>query len=413
MIAVAVIVAFVAGFYSAKSSSQAGNDPDAAFVNATSGQPVGVDFSPFWKAWSILNQNYVGATTTATSTQNEVWGAISGLTASFGDPYTVFFPPVQNQAFNDEISGSFDGVGMEMGMQNGNIVVIAPLRGTPAGDAGILSGDVLTKVNGADVSTMSLDQVVSMIRGKAGTTVSVTFARKGAAAPLTFSLTRATIDVPTIETSNSQSSISTTASTTIDKLNSNRIYLITLYTFTSDAALLFRNALKQFVNSGDHKLIIDLRGNPGGYLSAAVDMASWFLPASDVVVREQYANGTEDVFQSKGFDVFDNGNTDIVILVDGGSASASEIFSGALHEYKKATLVGVKTFGKGSVQELFPVTADTSIKVTVAKWLTPFGVSISEKGITPDYVVPITAAQTKAGIDPQMDKAVSILSAEN
>jgi carboxyl-terminal processing protease len=119
------------------------------------------------------------------------------------------------------------------------------------------------------------------------------------------------------------------------------------------------------------------------------------------------------VYQSKGYDVFDNGNTDIVILVDGGSASASEIFSGALHEYKKATLVGVKTFGKGSVQELFPITADTSLKVTVAKWLTPFGVSISEKGITPDYIVPITTAQAKAGIDPQMEKAISILSAEN
>ena len=335
ILVVAIIVAFVAGFYSAK-SSQTINIPSGTFTNATSGEPVGVDFSPFWKAWTMLDQNYVNATTTATSTQNRVWGAISGLTASFGDPYTVFFPPEQNQDFNDEINGSFDGVGLELGIQNDEIVVIAPLKGTPAGNAGIETGDILTKVNGTDISTITLDQVVGMIRGKAGTSVSVTIVRKGVSAPITFNLDRATINTPTIETSNSQSSISTTASTTIDKLNSNRIYLIALYTFTSDAANLFRDALKQFAQSGDHKLIIDLRGNPGGYLSAAVDMASWFLPSSDVVVREQYTDGHQDVYQSKGYDVFDNGNTDIVILVDGGSASASEIFSARSSRIQKS-----------------------------------------------------------------------------
>ena len=142
-------------------------------------------------------------------------------------------------------------------------------------------------------------------------------------------------------------------------------------------------------------------------------MASWFLPSSDTVVREHYSDGHEDVFQSKGYDAFDNGNTRIAILVDGGSASASEIFSAALHDYHKATLVGVKTFGKGSVQELFPITPNTSIKVTIAKWLTPNGVSISEKGIIPDFVVPITATDTAAHIDPQLNKAISILSTGN
>ena len=142
-------------------------------------------------------------------------------------------------------------------------------------------------------------------------------------------------------------------------------------------------------------------------------MASWFLPASDVVVREHYSDGHEDVFQSKGYDAFDNGNTRIAILVDGGSASASEIFSAALHDYNKATLVGVKTFGKGSVQELFPITPDTSLKVTIAKWLTPKGVSISEKGIIPDYVVPMTATSTAGHVDPQMEKAIQILQTGN
>jgi len=409
---VVIAIAFVAGFYAAKTSEVAG--PSSALSNATSSEPDSVDFSPFWKAWNILNANYVDATTSASTTQNEVWGAIQGMTASLGDPYTVFFPPAQNQAFNDEISGSFGGVGMEMGIQNSQIVIIAPLKGTPADLAGVKSGDVLISVNGQDATTMTLDQVISIIRGNPGTTVTISVGRKGVSAPISFTLTRATINVPTIETSTTQSSISAISTTTLSALSSNHIYLITLYTFTADAADLFRGALKTFAASGDHKLIIDLRGNPGGYLDAAVDMASWFLPSSDTVVTEKYSNGQEDIYQSKGYDVFDNGAVDIVILVDGGSASASEIFSAALHDYGKATLVGVKTFGKGSVQELFNITPTTSLKVTIAKWLTPKGVSISEKGITPDYVVPVTIpGPATAGQDAQMQKAISLLASQN
>ena len=411
ILVLSVIIAFTAGFYTA-ASSKSYAIPTETLSNATSSAPANVDFSPFWRAWNILNDNFVAATTTASSTQARVWGAIQGMTASLGDPYTVFFPPTENQNFNDEISGSFGGVGMEMGIQNGLIVVIAPLKGTPADAAGVKAGDVLTAVNSTDVSTLTLDQVVGMIRGNPGTTVSITISRKGTTTPLSFTLTRTTISTPTIDTSTTQSSISSMSTTTLAALNADHIYYISLYTFTADAANLFRGALKQFAQSGDRKLIIDLRGNPGGYLDAAVDMASWFLPSSDVVVREQYADGQQDIYRSKGYDVFDNGNSNIVILVDGGSASASEIFSAALHDYKKATLVGVKTFGKGSVQELFNITPDTSLKVTIAKWLTPNGVSISEKGIIPDYVVPASATSTKAGIDIQMQKAIDILSAQ-
>jgi len=414
LLIVAVIVAFVVGFYSAR-YSQSVSTPATELSNATTGAPANVDFSPFWKAWGILDDNFVSATTTASSTQARVYGAIQGMTAALGDPYTVFFPPTENQDFNDEITGSFGGVGMEMGLQNGQIVVIAPLKGTPADQAGVKAGDILTKVNDTDVSTLTLDQAVDMIRGDAGTTVSITVLRNGVAAPLTFKLTRTTIAVPTIDTSDSPQSISSTEGTsTLATLFADHIYTISLYTFTSDAADLFRGALKDFVASGDHKLIIDLRGNPGGYLEAAVDMASWFLPSSDVVVTEEYANGQKNIYESKGYDVFDNGNTDIAILVDGGSASASEIFSAALHDHDKAILVGEKTFGKGSVQELFSVTPDTSIKVTIAKWLTPDGAWISEKGIMPDYVVSASSTPVVKGVsDPQMAKAIQLLSAEN
>jgi carboxyl-terminal processing protease len=182
-----------------------------------------------------------------------------------------------------------------------------------------------------------------------------------------------------------------------------------LYSFSENSPNLFRGALRQFVESGDSKLILDLRGNPGGYLEAAIDMASWFLPSDKVVVREDFGGAEpQEVYRSRGYDIF-NDKLKFVILVDKGSASASEILAGALKEQGRATLVGEQTFGKGSVQELVDITSDTSLKVTVARWLTPNGLSISGAGIAPDYVVPISDADKAAGRDPQLEKAIEIL----
>jgi carboxyl-terminal processing protease len=366
-----------------------------SLLNSSTGEPQTVDFAPFWKAWNIINEKYISASTTKpkVSDQDKVYGAIEGLASSLGDPYTVFFPPVESEMFASDIRGNFEGVGMEVLAQNGAITVIAPLKGSPAEAAGIKAGDHIIQIDKESTANMATEDAVQKIRGKDGTTVSLTLVRSGATEPITVSVKRAVIDLPIINT---------------QKLD-NGIFKIDLYSFSENSPNLFRGALREFVLSGDHKLILDLRGNPGGYLEAAIDMASWFLPSSKVVVREDFSGAEEQkVYRSRGYDIFNN-NLQLIILTDKGSASASEILAGALKEQGVAKLVGDTTFGKGSVQELVDITDNTSLKVTVARWLTPNGVSISEKGVEPDYKVLYTAADKAAGTDPQLKKAIEIL----
>lgn len=372
------------------------------------GEIEGVDFSTFWKAWRILDDKFSG---TSTPDQERVWGAIEGMTAALGDPYTVFFPPEEAELFKSEISGNFGGVGMEVGVKDGRLVVVAPLKGTPADRVGVKAGDFILKINDEDSVTMSTDKAVKLIRGKKGTTVTITFAREGVENPFTFTITRDIIDIPTIKTE-TKNEDGTVASGT--GLRSDGIFVISLYSFSANSANLFRDALRDFVKSGSNRLVLDLRGNPGGYLEAAVDMASWFLPEGKIIVREESRSheGEDKTYRSKGYNIFVDRDLEMVILVDGGSASASEILAGALSEHGIATIVGTKTFGKGSVQELIPITSETSIKVTVARWLTPNGVSISHEGIKPAVEVPFTAADTAAKKDPQMEKAIELLTSK-
>ncbi|HVT75298.1 MAG TPA: S41 family peptidase [Candidatus Paceibacterota bacterium] len=402
---VAVVGAF---FFGWSQGSHAVNDQSLVteLSNKDEGKPTNVDFAPFWKAWNVINEKFAGTTT---DDQDKVYGAISGMTASLGDPYTVFFPPKESEIFATEIAGKFEGVGMEVGVRDGHLAVVAPIKDSPADKAGVKAGDFILKINDEDATAMTTDAAVNLIRGKAGTEVRLTLGRDGVKTPIEVSITRAKIDMPTVTTVTKAESGSASGGTGLRK---DGVFVISLYSFSENSAYLFRQALKSFVDSGSHKLIVDLRGNPGGYLDAAIDMASWFLPSGKVVVREDFGKGREEtVYRSKGYDIFTD-KLRMIILVDGGSASASEILSGALSENGRAKLVGTKTFGKGSVQELVNITPDTSLKVTIAKWLTPNGNSISKLGITPDYVVERTEADFKAQRDPQMDKAVELLSAE-
>lgn len=395
LLVTAVVIAlgsFTFGFNSGKNSI-----PSTAvgLQNTAEEKPTDVSFAPFWRAWNLLNEKYVSASTTTktVSDQEKVWGAIQGLTASLGDPYTVFFPPVQAKLFESDIRGNFEGVGMEVVSQDGAITVIAPLKNSPASRAGILAGDRIIKIDDKETSNLSTEEAVQIIRGPEGSQVKLTLFRNGVKEPFEIKVTRAVIDIPTINT----------------KELPGKIFVIELYSFSAQSPNLFRTALREFILSGDDKLILDIRGNPGGYLEAAIDMASWFLPSSKVVVREDFGHSQEEkVYRSKGYDIF-NDSLKFVILVDGGSASASEILAGALSEHGLAILVGEKTFGKGSVQELVNVTQDTSLKITIARWLTPNGKSISESGIDPQYKVERTAEDRKASKDPQLDKAVEVL----
>lgn len=375
--------------------SHAAVDTSANVINKETGKENEVDFSLFWKVWNTLDEKYVAThgTSTANKTDKDrVYGAIKGMTESLGDPYTTFFSPEEAKAFEDEISGNFEGVGMEVGLKNSVLTVISPLKGTPAERSGILAGDKILKIGTAVTSGMSVDEAIKLIKGKKGTQVVFTIQREEGN-PFEVKVVRDIINIPTITT----------------KQLENGVFLIQLYSFTGDSPKLFRKALREFMLSKSDKLILDLRGNPGGYLNAAVDMASWFLPQGKVIVREDFGGDKkEEVTKSKGYDIFTD-KLKFVILIDGGSASASEILAGALHEYGKATLVGEKSFGKGSVQELVEITPETSLKVTIARWLTPKGVSISDNGIMPDVVVPLSEQDIKDKKDTQLEKALELL----
>lgn len=356
--------------------------------------PKNVDFDTFWKAWNIINEKYVPTTSSTTPTdQEKVWGAIQGLAASTGDPYTVFFPPVEAKAFDEQISGAFEGVGMEVDVKEGVLTVIAPLKDTPAYKAGIKAGDKIIGIDKKTTQGLATAEAIKRIKGPKGTTVTFLIVRENSTEPIEISVVRDVIVVPAMKT----------------ELVGD-VFVIRMYSFSAQSADEFRKALRSFVESGKYKLVLDLRGNPGGYLEAAVDMASWFLPSGKLIVAEQSKNLTfSQEYRSRGYNIF-NDKLKFAILIDGGSASASEILAGALSEHGKAILVGKKTYGKGSVQELVEITPETSLKVTIAKWLTPNGHSISKAGIEPQIDIDFDVEKFKTtGEDNQLKRAIEEL----
>lgn len=381
---VLIIVAFLLGTrygYQNKMYAQA--------VSALFGDDVSVpniDLSPYLKAWNIIDEKYVFDD--KPDNQERVWGSISGLVGSVGDPYTVFLPPQEAETFEEDIAGKFGGVGIEIGVQDNIVTVISPLVGSPADKAGLKAQDKIIAVDGEPTQGIGIDGAVARIRGDIGTSVTLTVLRDGEA--IDISVVRDIIRIPTIDAE------------VIDG-----VFVIRLYNFSADSVSLFENALREFRDSHTNdKLIIDLRGNPGGFLNSAVDMASYFLPQGAVIVRENYGEGREEnETRSSGIDFFDE-DPEVVVLVDGGSASASEILAAALSENGYATVVGSRTFGKGSVQELVPVTSNTYVKITVAKWLTPDGRSIQDEGIAIDREVLPGEVE---GEDPQLDAALDII----
>lgn len=370
------------------------NEPEIEKVkilfNKETGKSPEIDFAPFWKAWNILHEKYAKENGSFDD-QKLVWGAVQGMTNSLNDPYTVFFPPVEKKSFESEVKGSFEGVGMEIGMRKNILTVIAPLKGSPSERAGVLPGDKILKIDNKETMNMTVEEAVLLIRGEKGTVVNIIILREGEDETREIKITRDTINIPVIDT----------------EIKPGKIFVIKLHSFSESSPNAMRTALREMINSGSEKLVLDLRSNPGGYLEAAVDMASWFLPMGKVVAREQFVGGKETLYRSKGYDIFNK--LPIIILVNQGSASASEILAGALKEHGKAKLVGEKTFGKGSVQELVPVTSDTALKITIARWLTPNGISISKEGLKPDYEVKLTKEDFETKRDPQIEKAIELL----
>lgn len=350
------------------------------------------DLTDFWKAWNALNERFVQThgTSTLPTAESKIWGAIQGLAASYGDPYTVFMPPSEAKQFQDDIRGDFQGVGMEVGVREGVLTVIAPLKGTPAERAGLRPGDMIIAIDKMSTDGMSTDEAVKIIRGEKGTTVTFTILRDGES--LEISVVRDTITVPTIET----------------ELDKSGVFVISFYSFTANSSQLFSKAIAEFRASGSDRLLIDLRSNPGGYLESAVSIAGHFLPKGAAVVTEDYKGKQENVVhRSRGTGGLPEG-TQVAVLIDQGSASASEILAGALQDADAATLIGAPSFGKGSVQELVTINGG-ALKVTIARWLTPAGRSISDGGLTPDIEVPYTKEDREAERDPQKARAIQFL----
>jgi carboxyl-terminal processing protease len=352
------------------------------------------DLREFWRVWELLDEKFANASgTSGLTTELKMQGAIDGLVRAYGDPYTSYFPPKEAEAFSEDISGNFSGVGMEVGMREERLTVIAPLPDTPAEKAGLLSGDTLVAINGTSTAGMGVDEAVRLIRGPEGSTVTITIFRAGMTAPEDIVVTRAKIEVPTVKTERRDD-----------------VFIITLYSFNALAEMKMQQALREYVNSGARKLVLDLRGNPGGYLQGAVAIGSYFLPAGKVVLRERFGDERpEEIYRSYGRTLKQFAPQEMVVLIDGGSASASEILAGALQEQGIATLVGDTSFGKGSVQELVDLPSGSSLKVTIARWFTPNGRSISEEGLTPDIAVTRTIADREANRDPQLDAALAVV----
>ncbi len=364
-------------------------DPREATILDKMSREKNLDFSLFWKVWDILKEKYVDRD--SLDAHKLLYGAINGMLAASGDPYTTFFDPEETKSFDEEIAGSFDGIGAEMGMKDSVLTIIAPLEGMPAEKAGFLPGDKVLKIDGEATDLLSLDIAVSKIRGKKGTEVTLTIYREGESETRDIKVTRDVINVKSIRTE--------------DKKNG--IRLIRISRFGEDTNQEFRIALKEVLAAKPKGIILDMRSNPGGLLNVAVDIAGEFLPKRSVVVIEEDAEKKREILLADGNNSL--GDIPVVILINGGSASASEILAGALRDNRKdVRIVGETSFGKGSVQELIPVNKNTKVKITVASWLTPNGEQINKVGIKPDTEVKITGSDLEKKIDPQMDKALEI-----
>ena len=347
-----------------------------------------VDFNLFWNVWDLLKKDYVDQSKLDDKTM--FYGALKGLVESTGDPYTMFMEPKIAKEFSDDLAGTFEGIGAELGKKNNIITIVAPLAGMPAEKVGLKAGDQIYAVNGESTAGLTIDEAVNKIRGPKGTEVTLTIFRDGFEKTKDFKIIRQTIIVKSVKTS----------------MSADKIFTITITNFNDDTSELFKNAAAQALEKNPKGIILDLRNNPGGYLETAIDVASEWIDQG-VVVSEQFSSEKKNDYSHRGLARLKNFPT--VVLVNQGSASASEIVAGALKDDGKATIVGMKTFGKGSVQTLEDISDGSSIKITVAKWLTPKGYNINEQGIAPDVEVDLTVDDYNKNKDPQMDKALEIL----
>ncbi|MDP3015121.1 MAG: S41 family peptidase [bacterium] len=367
-------------------------------ANLEEGNLEVIDFSLFWDAWRILKDKHVEAD--KINNQDLVYGAISGLFGALKDPNSVFFPPTDAKKFTEDISGEFSGIGAEIGIRNEQLVIIAPLKNTPAEKAGLKAADKILKINDTVAVNLSVDEAVKLIRGERGTTVILTILRNGWEKPKEISIIRNIIQVPTLDWE----------MLALSEAEGKDIAYIHLYNFYEKVPFLFYQMVTEMIFKNPKGIVLDLRNNPGGYLEASVNLAGWFLKPGEVVVKEEFRSDESQIFKAHGNGLFRE--MPMVILINEGSASASEILAGALRDNRGVKLIGKKSFGKGTVQELETLKNGSMAKITVAHWIMPKGQLIEKHGLTPDYEIDLTEDDIKAGRDPQLEKAMEILKSE-
>jgi carboxyl-terminal processing protease len=351
-----------------------------------------LDLSVANSVWDVVSSNYLRISDV--DQESMKYGLARGLVQSLGDQHSVFMDPDEANAFLTSLNGDLEGIGAELKLENEMVLIVNPLPGSPAEKAGIHPGDLIMKVDGEFLGSITnLMEVVMKIRGPKGTQVKLEIIREGDVQPKEFVITRESIHI---------------AAVTYEEKEylSQKVPSIRLSSFTENVGEEFEKALLEVNKAGYDKLILDLRYNGGGYLEGAVDILSYFLendtPA--VSIRNQGQEVSRNTIPKKtGF------KGKVVVLVNDSSASASEIVAGALQDYEKAQLIGVKTFGKGSVQEVHPFGDDSIIRLTIAEWLTPKGRSIEKKGIEPDQIVELDFEAYKAGTDNQLQAALEFL----
>lgn len=391
-----VILAFLLGWQLGQKQVQikwARFTPTISIQNRDVPKEISLDFKLFWDTWDLLSKTYLDKK--ALDPSKLFYGAISGMVSAVGDPYTVFLPPEQQKSTKEELNGSFEGVGIQLGFNDDKpprLVVIAPLGGTPAQKAGIKPQDVILKIDDKDSSGMSLPEAVRLIRGAKGTKVALTIFREGDEDSRTFTLMRDTIVVKSVEVSLQETE------------NAKFVAVIKLSRFGDRTKDEWNQAVVEILSKNPDGLILDVRNNPGGYLEGAVFIVSEFLDSGEVVSQEN--NQGERV----SFKVNRAGKLikqPLIVIINKGSASASEIVAAALQDRKRAKLVGEKSFGKGTIQEAQDLSGGTGIHITVAKWLTPNGRWVNDtKGLEPDVKV---ESSTKIEKDPQLEKALELL----
>lgn len=386
-IVVLVIIAFVAGY------GVAGGFGSYRLFQPTASPSTrahdAADLDLFWRVWDTVDAKYVD--TTKLVPRHMLYGAIKGIVKSLGDPHSEFLDPEESKEFRESLSGSLSGIGAEVGMRDDVLTIISPLRGSPAEKAGLLPGDQIFKIDGQLATDYSVTDAVKRIRGAIGTTVRLTILRGGEIEPREVIMTRADIHIDSVAS----------------LMRDDGIAVVTVSTFAEDTAAAFTTTLIDLAAKHPMGLVLDLRFNGGGFLDAAIDMTSKLLATGDVVTIKERGKPDQTIGVT-GTPLLPD--TPLVVLINGGSASASEIMTGALQDAKRATVVGETSFGKGTVQELIDTFPDGStLRITIAKWFTPRGRDVTKEAIHPDVEVKMTAADLNVKHDPQLEKAIEIL----